>query len=55
MKKCKEIEENNRKEKTRDLFKKNVRYPGNISCKDGQRKGQKNGNDPTEAENGKKK
>jgi len=26
----------------------------NISCKDGQRKGQKNGNDPTEAENSKK-
>ena len=29
---CKEIEENNRMGKTRDLFKK---YQGNISCKDG--------------------
>ena len=35
---CKEIE-NNRMEKTRDLFKK--RYQGNISCKDGHNKGQK--------------
>ena len=30
--KCKEIEENNRMGKTRDLFKK-IRYQGNISCK----------------------
>ena len=37
---CKEIEENNRMEKTRDLFKK-IRYQGNISCKDGLDKGQK--------------
>ena len=31
---CKEIEENNRKGKTRDLFKK-IRNQGNISCKQG--------------------
>ena len=31
---CKEIEENNRMGKTRDLFKK-IRYQWNISCKDG--------------------
>ena len=37
---CKEIEENNRMEKTKDLFKK-MRYQGNISCKDGPNKGQK--------------
>ena len=37
---CKEMEENNRMGKTRDLFKKN-RYQGNISCKDGYNKGQK--------------
>ena len=37
---CKEIEENNRMGKTRDLFKKS-RYQGNISCKDGHNKGQK--------------
>ena len=37
---CKEIEENNRIRKTRDLFKK-IRYKGNISCKDGLNKGQK--------------
>ena len=37
---CKEIEENNRMGKTRDLFKK-IRYQGNISCKDGLSKGQK--------------
>ena len=37
---CKEIEENNRMGKTRDLFKK-IRYQGNISCRDGQDKGQK--------------
>ena len=35
---CKEIEENNRMGKTRDLFK---RYQGDISCKDGHNKGQK--------------
>ena len=37
---CKEIEKNNRKGKTRELFKK-MRYQGNISCKDGHNKGQK--------------
>ena len=37
---CKEIEENNRMGKTRDLSKK-IRYQGNISCKDGLNKGQK--------------
>ena len=37
---CKEIEENNRMEKTRQVFKK-IRYRGNISCKDGLNKGQK--------------
>ena len=37
---CKEIEENNRMRKTRDLFKK-IRCQGNISCKDGLNKGQK--------------
>ena len=41
---CKEIEGKmsfqNRKGKTRDLFKK-IRYKGNISCKDGHDKGQK--------------
>ena len=31
---CKEIEEHNETEKTRDIFKK-IRYQGNISCKDG--------------------
>ena len=36
---CKEIEENNRMGKTRDLFKK-IRDT-NISCKDGHKKGQK--------------
>ena len=36
---CKEIEENNRMRKTRDLIKK-IRYQGNISCKDGHNKGQ---------------
>ena len=35
---CKEIEENNRMRKSRDLFRK---YQGNISCKDGHNKGQK--------------
>ena len=38
---CKEIEENNRMGKTRDLFKEIKRYQGNISCKDGHNKGQK--------------
>ena len=38
---CKEIEEKNRMGKTRDLFKKIKRYQGNISCKDGLKKGQK--------------
>ena len=37
---CKEIEENNRMGKTRDLFKK-IRYQGNISCTDGHNKEQK--------------
>ena len=37
---CKEIEENNRKGKTRALVKK-IRYQGNISWKDGHDKGQK--------------
>ena len=49
---CKEIEENNRMGKTRDLFKK-IRYQGNISCKDGLNKGQKC-MDLTEAEDIKK-
>ena len=38
--KCKEIEENNRMGKTRDLVKK-IRDTGNISCKNGLNKGQK--------------
>ena len=37
---CKEIEENNRMGKTRDLFKK-IRDQGNISWRDGHNKGQK--------------
>ena len=37
---CKEIEENNRMGKTRNLFK-IIRYQGNISWKDGHDKGQK--------------
>ena len=37
---CKEIEENNRVGKTRDLFKK-IRYQGNVSCKGGDNIGQK--------------
>ena len=37
---CKEIKENNRMGKPRDLFKK-IRYQGNISRKDGHNKGQK--------------
>ena len=35
---CNEIEENNRMENNRYLFKK-TRYQGNISCKDGHKKG----------------
>ena len=38
---CKEIEENNRMRKTRDLFKKIRDIKGTISCKDGLDKGQK--------------
>ena len=38
---CKEIEENSRMGKTRDLFKKIKRYQGNVSCKDGHDKEQK--------------
>ena len=38
---CKEIEENNRMGKSTDLFKKNQRHQGTISCKDGHNKGQK--------------
>ena len=34
----KNIEENNRMGKTRDLFKKVKRHKGNISCKDGHNK-----------------
>ena len=37
---CKEIEENNKMGKSRDLFKK-IRYQGNISCKDRHNKRQK--------------
>ena len=37
---CKEIKENNKIGKTRDLFKK-IRYQGNISCKDRLNKRQK--------------
>ena len=38
---CKEIEENNRMGKTRDLFKKIRDTKGTFSCKDGLDKGQK--------------
>ena len=38
---CTEIKENNRMEKTRDLFKKIIDTKGTISCKDGLDKGQK--------------
>ena len=38
---CKEIDENNRMGKTRDLFKKIRDTKGTISCKDGHNKGQK--------------
>ena len=45
---CKEIEENNRMRKTRDLFKKIRDTKGTFHCKDGHNKGQ-NGMDLTEA------
>ena len=38
---CREIKENNKMGKTRDLFKKIKRFQGNLSCKDGLNKGQK--------------
>ena len=38
---CKEIEENNRMGKTRDLFKKIRDTKGTFYCKDGHNKGQK--------------
>ena len=38
---CKEIEENNRMGKTRDLLKKVRDTKGTFSCKDGHNKGQK--------------
>ena len=38
---CKEIGENNKLGKTRDLFKKTGDIQGNISCEDGLNKGQK--------------
>ena len=50
---CKEIEENNGMRKTRDLFKKNHRYQGNMRCKMGSIK-DRNGMDLTEAEDIKK-
>ena len=37
---CKEIEENNRMGKPKDI-QQDWRYQGNISCKDGHNKGQK--------------
>ena len=37
---CKEIEENNRMGKARELIKK-IRYQGKFSCKNGHNKGQK--------------
>ena len=40
-KQCKEIEENNKMGKTRDLFKKIRDSVGTISCKDGLNIGQK--------------
>ena len=46
---CKEIEGKNRMGKTRDLFKKNHRYQGNISCKMGSIK-DRHGMGITEAE-----
>ena len=38
---CKEIEENNRMGKARERLQENWSYQGNISCKDGHNKGQK--------------
>ena len=38
---CKEMEENNKMGKTRDLYKKLKRCQGNISCKDRLNRGQK--------------
>ena len=38
---CKEMEDNNRIRKTRDLFKKIRDTKGTVSCKDGHNKGQK--------------
>ena len=49
---CKEIEENSRMGKTKDLFKK-IRYQGNISCKIGTIK-DRNGMALTESEDIKK-
>ena len=49
---CKQIKENNRMGKPRDLFKK-IRYQGTISCKDGLKK-DRNGMELTEAEDIKK-
>ena len=49
----KEIQENNRMGKTRDLFKKIKRYQGNILCKDGTLK-DRNSKDLTETEEVKK-
>ena len=51
---CKEIEENNRIGKTRDLFKKIRDTKGTFHAKIGSIKG-RNGRDPTEAEDIKKK
>ena len=50
---CKEIEENNRMEKTRDLFKKTRDTKGTFHAKMGLIK-ERNGMDPTEAEEIKK-
>ena len=50
---CKEVEENNRVGKTRDLFQENWSYQGNISCQMGMIK-DRNGMDLTEAEEIKK-
>ena len=50
---CKEIEENSRMGKTRDLLE-NWRHQGNISCKDGHNRKKRNGMDLTEAEDIKK-
>ena len=38
---CKGIEENNRIGKDKRFLQENLRYQGNISCKDGHNKGQK--------------